>query len=52
MGMTRPKAGILMPQPEELLEQQGGGDRAREPAKGLCCGAVRAETEIPVRREL
>jgi hypothetical protein len=46
------KRGCLMPQPEELLDQQSGGDRAQEPARGICCGAVGANKEIPVRRKL
>ena len=31
---------LLMPQPEELLEQQIVGGRARRPAKSIRCGAV------------
>jgi hypothetical protein len=30
--------GILMPQPEELLEQQSGGDRTLEPTRGYAVG--------------
>jgi len=31
---------LLTQELEEVLEQQSGGDRAQEPARVICCGAI------------
>jgi len=41
-----------MAQPEELLEQHRGGDRAQEPLAVYAVGQLGPIREIPVRRKL